>query len=76
MSRLLYLRSLLQGNFLTDTKRLHEMYGDIVRIAPGELSFASKEAWHDIYEHRQGHKHLTKDEIWYKRQSDPIAILR
>jgi cytochrome P450 len=29
--------------------RLHEQYGDVVRIAPDELSFANPQAWRDIY---------------------------
>lgn len=32
-----------------DIKKLHEQYGDIVRLAPDELSFIDPAAWRDIY---------------------------
>jgi hypothetical protein len=44
---------------------MHEKYGDVVRVAPNELSFAGEEAWRDIYTHRPGHKEARKDPIWY-----------
>ncbi|KAI8932397.1 hypothetical protein NX059_010584 [Plenodomus lindquistii] len=33
--------------------RLHEQYGDVVRISPDELSFLGTNAWRDIYGHGQ-----------------------
>ncbi|KAF4548523.1 Averantin hydroxylase-like protein [Elsinoe fawcettii] len=33
---------------------LHDKYGDIVRIAPDELSFVDPRAWKDIMSHRHG----------------------
>ncbi|KAK7746481.1 hypothetical protein SLS53_002440 [Cytospora paraplurivora] len=33
--------------------RLHEKYGPVLRIAPDELSYASAEAWQDIYAHHR-----------------------
>ena len=66
MSRLPYIISLLGGGMLDDMTIIHEQYGDIVRLAPDELSFAIKEAWQEIYVHRPGHKNLTKSETWYK----------
>lgn len=30
-------------------KELHLQYGDVVRIAPDELSYTNKEAWPTIY---------------------------
>lgn len=41
--RLPFLLSFMQGRLPHDIKRLHEKYGDIVRLAPDEL------AWKDIY---------------------------
>lgn len=32
-----------------DIKRLHDTYGDVVRLAPDELSFIDPAAWTDIY---------------------------
>ncbi len=51
---------------LDDMTSIHEQYGDIVRLAPDELSFAIKEAWQEIYVHRPGHKNFTESETWYK----------
>ncbi|PMD41851.1 cytochrome P450 [Hyaloscypha variabilis F] len=36
--------------------RLHKKYGDVVRVTPSELSYASAQAWKDIY----GHAHHGK----------------
>ncbi len=66
MSRLSYVVSLLGGGLLDDMTSIHEQYGDIVRMAPDELSFATKDAWQEIYVHRQGHNNFTKSETWYK----------
>ena len=66
MSRLPYIVSLLGGRLVDDMTRIHEKYGDIVRLAPDELSFATKEAWQEIYVHR---KNLTKSKTWYKGNS-------
>ena len=64
-SRIPYVVSLLRGTLNEDMLKLHEKYGDVVRLAPNELSFAVEEAWRDIYMHRRGHKEAKKDPIWY-----------
>lgn len=33
---------------------MHERYGEVVRIAPGELSFISETAWKEIYAYHSG----------------------
>ncbi len=42
---------------------MHEKYGPVVRLAPDELSFASAEAWRDIYGHRTGSQLHGQDEF-------------
>jgi Cytochrome P450 len=42
---------------------MHEKYGPVVRLAPDELSFASADAWKDIYGHRAGLQHHGQDEF-------------
>ena len=42
-----------------------ERYGEIVRAAPNEISFANPEAWNDIYCLREGHKPFPKNQIWW-----------
>lgn len=39
----------MQGRLPHDIKKLHEQYGDIIRLAPDELSFIDPAAWRDIY---------------------------
>ncbi|KFY23056.1 hypothetical protein V493_06128, partial [Pseudogymnoascus sp. VKM F-4281 (FW-2241)] len=50
--------------------QLHTTYGEVVRIAPDELSFTNADAWRDIYGHRQGHLPMPKDMSFYNRPSN------
>lgn len=43
---------------------MHEKYGEVVRIAPDELSFISPGAWNDIYGIKSG-KSFVRDPKWY-----------
>ncbi|CAE7002708.1 Cytochrome P450 monooxygenase [Pyrenophora teres f. teres] len=36
-------------------RKLHSKYGDIVRVAPNELSFVNPDAWQDIHNRKQPH---------------------
>ncbi|KAK1145435.1 hypothetical protein N8T08_004310 [Aspergillus melleus] len=47
-----YCYRLLRGRLPFDMLALHEKYGDVVRIAPGELAFAHVDAWKDIHGHQ------------------------
>lgn len=38
-----------RGRFAQYTTELHKQYGEVVRIAPNELSFVHPTAWTDIY---------------------------
>jgi cytochrome P450 len=58
---------MLRGRNIRDVARIHEKYGDIVRIAPNELSFAKTEAWNDIFAHRPGQKEFPRNPIWWSR---------
>ena len=54
------------GRLIHAEKRFFEHYGDVVRIAPDELAFATAEAWKDIYSHRtHGAKSFQKDPMLY-----------
>lgn len=59
-------RSVLRGNLPHVVKRLHDTYGDVVRISPDELSFISADASKDIYGHRPGHPEMAKDRRFYE----------
>ena len=44
-----YVVSLFRGTLAFDVQKLHERYGDVVRISYNELSYRQVEAWKDIY---------------------------
>ncbi|KAF2871082.1 isotrichodermin C-15 hydroxylase [Massariosphaeria phaeospora] len=48
-TRIGFIWSLVRGQLVRDVRKLHEQYGDIVRTAPDEVSFARKEAWDQIF---------------------------
>lgn len=64
-TRIPYIRMILSGRCPQKTKALHQQYGDVVRIAPDELSFTSGEAWKPIYGTRTGHSQKPKDYRFY-----------
>ncbi|KAF7870469.1 hypothetical protein EAF04_004213 [Stromatinia cepivora] len=65
-SRIPYIHSLLTGNLVISIRKHHERYGDIVRTAPNEVSFAREEAWHDIFSNSGGRKALPRDPSFFK----------
>ncbi|KAI0483386.1 putative cytochrome P450 [Xylariaceae sp. FL0804] len=67
-SRLPFIRSLLRGTLVHNIERLHRIYGPVLRIAPGEVTFAQAGAWADIFQARPDHKPFLKDPIWWGRQ--------
>ncbi|KAK3934390.1 cytochrome P450 [Diplogelasinospora grovesii] len=48
-SRLGFIRSLVTGHLVHDVRKLHARYGDAVRTAPNEVSFAREDAWNDVF---------------------------
>ncbi|KAH7348070.1 cytochrome P450 46A1 [Pyrenochaeta sp. MPI-SDFR-AT-0127] len=48
-TRLPYLTATAQGRLYKHVAKLHEKYGEVVRISPDELSFVNPNAWRDIY---------------------------
>lgn len=49
ISRFWYSYRFLRGTLSFDIKELHDKYGDVVRVAPNELSYANGDAWETIY---------------------------
>ncbi|KNG80574.1 toxin biosynthesis cytochrome P450 monooxygenase [Aspergillus nomiae NRRL 13137] len=64
-TRIPYFQALLGGRTGKVIKDLHERYGEVVRIAPNELSFIDGEAWTAIYGTRPGHRQKPKDVRYY-----------
>ncbi|PWY86713.1 putative RNA polymerase II mediator complex component Srb8 [Aspergillus heteromorphus CBS 117.55] len=65
-SRIPFVYHLLSGTLVKRQRELHEKYGPHFRMAPDEISFASEEAWHDIYAWRPGHKRAIRDPAFMK----------
>ncbi|EME43710.1 hypothetical protein DOTSEDRAFT_62319 [Dothistroma septosporum NZE10] len=64
-TRVWYCYYTIRGDIHTILHDAHQKYGDVVRIAPDELSFINAQAWSDIYGHRSGKVELTKDPMFY-----------
>ena len=46
---------------------MHDQYGNIVRVAPNELSIDGSIGWNDIYGHKKtGQLEFDKDLLWYR----------
>jgi cytochrome P450 len=58
-------------------KGIHDRYGNVVRIAPNELSFIDARAWKDIYGNRPGHAPFERNRTWFQKQmiDDPSSIM-
>ncbi|KAL9070874.1 MAG: hypothetical protein Q9157_005667 [Trypethelium eluteriae] len=61
VTRLWWLRQQFSGRFPIVVHDLHLKHGEIVRIAPNELSFTGAAAWKDIYGFRNGLPENRKD---------------
>ncbi|KAK4201216.1 cytochrome P450 [Triangularia verruculosa] len=62
-----YTRAWLSGRMSSHIHRLHEKYGDVIRIAPNRVSFVHPDAYHAIRGHRKaGQGEHGKDPIFYK----------
>lgn len=72
-TRLRFLSSFVRGRLPHDIKKLHEQYGDIVRLAPDELSFIDPAAWRDIYPRNFLRPYEYKDQPPGKTASNLIA---
>lgn len=76
-TRLWYTKHSLAGTMPFAIQQAHQKYGEVVRIAPDELSYITADAWKDIYGHRSGKPEMQKDPIFYAHlSSGPTSIIR
>ncbi|KAK4643845.1 hypothetical protein QC761_404580 [Podospora bellae-mahoneyi] len=62
-----YTRAWLSGRMSSNIHRLHERYGDVIRVAPNRVSFAHPDAYNAIRGHRKaGQPEHGKDPVFYK----------
>lgn len=59
-----YILRALSGRPHERVLKLHQTYGDIVRIAPNELSFINPEAWEEVMNVRAGGVENNKDPLY------------
>jgi cytochrome P450 len=70
------MKSFWSGWMHRDVHKIHQQYGDIVRIAPNELSFARTDAWNDIYSNRGAAPAFPKSKVWHDKQPGrPMSVL-
>ncbi|KAF2103452.1 cytochrome P450 [Rhizodiscina lignyota] len=75
-SRIWYCFYALQGRVPFVLSELHKKYGDVIRIAPDELSYTAVEGWNQIYGHRPGKPEITKDRLFYSTfASGPHSLI-
>ena len=75
VSRLPFLYHLQSGHLVQRTHELHCKYGDVVRLAPNELSFTNPQAWQDIYSHRPGHRSMPMNQIWQGKSANGASSI-
>lgn len=63
--RLWYAYHQLKGDMPFAVHELHETYGEVVRVAPDELTYINPDGWNQIYGHRPGKPELKKDQVFY-----------
>ncbi|TVY25314.1 Cytochrome P450 monooxygenase [Lachnellula hyalina] len=57
----------IKGTFYKEIRDLHDQYGEIVRVAPNELSIDGSIGWDDIYGHKKaGQVEFGKDSLFYR----------
>ncbi|QSZ28521.1 hypothetical protein DSL72_003019 [Monilinia vaccinii-corymbosi] len=60
-----FVRALISGNLSFETHKLHKKYGEVVRIAPNDLSYDSAQGFRDIYGYHVGRPQLEKARFHY-----------
>nr|WKY18102.1 cytochrome P450 monooxygenase [Colletotrichum cereale] len=72
-TRLMYSWELIHGRAHKSVLALHKQYGDIVRIAPDELSVCSPEMWREVWGRRKTELgEIPKDDIHYAEAQTSI----
>lgn len=74
-SRLPYMFGIISGRYPQKIKKLHEQHGEVVRVAPDELSFTDGRAWKIIYGTRPGHSQKPKDLRFYSPGAAPAPSI-
>ncbi|KAK0755234.1 hypothetical protein N5P37_012057 [Trichoderma harzianum] len=72
-TRIPYARMIFSGKSHRKILELHQIYGDVVRVAPDELAYIDGTAWNDIMGHRKrGQGENGKDPVFWKSQQHSV----
>ena len=63
---------MFSGTLVPHFRELHERYGPIVRVAPGELSYISQDALKTIYGHRQPGEGFRKNPAFFQPATNGV----
>lgn len=67
----------ISGDWPHHLAKAHRKYGDVVRIGPNELSFASTSSWKEIYGHAsKGRSTFLKSDFYDPREEPHLANAR
>ncbi|KAK1456008.1 cytochrome P450 [Colletotrichum cuscutae] len=74
VTRAYYLFFDVRGVSHWKVKEWHEKYGEVIRIAPGELSYTSGQAWQTIYgfPNKEGTGNFEKDAQWWNKNVNGV----
>ncbi|KAJ5606270.1 cytochrome P450 [Penicillium lagena] len=74
ISRIPYATAYVRGHLHIRIQGLHDQYGDVVRVAPDELSYRNGQAWKDIHGHS---RNFSKDMRFYhasKKKAPSVVV--
>lgn len=71
-SRMPFIYCLLTAKLIDRERQFHAKYGEVVHLAPDEVSFANEQARYDIYSFRLDRKRARKDKVYYIGKSSPL----
>ncbi|KAL2815869.1 cytochrome protein [Aspergillus cavernicola] len=74
ISRIPYIRAYTQGRLHQYVQALHNQYGDVVRIAPDELSYRDEHAWKDIYGRSSNFPKDMRLYQWSQKRAPSIVV--
>ncbi|RJE27118.1 Cytochrome p450 [Aspergillus sclerotialis] len=76
VTQLWYAYHWMAGRYPFDIEEVHQKFGDVVRIAPNELSFSTAQSFQDIYGHAtsKDHKTFIKGTFYEHPQPEPGIV--
>ncbi|PGH15361.1 hypothetical protein AJ80_05545 [Polytolypa hystricis UAMH7299] len=76
-TRLHYVYHQLVGDLAYRTKEWHDAYGEVVRVAPNELSYNSGRSYQDVHAWRSKElkSGLEKDKTWYSQSINSVPVI-